>query len=102
LVATYCIVCSVVVVAELLARAAIHRFLTHPVVLKWHHVERVAALDQAVEPKWLHHADLAVHQAAALKSLRAIHAALLAAELKARAVLLAHRFFRSSKLGFAD
>jgi len=104
LVATFCIVCSVVAVAELRARAAIHRLLIHLAELKWLHVDLVVALAQAVEPKWLHRADQvvqlqAVHQAAALKSLRAVR--LQAAELKARAADLADRFFRLSRLSFA-
>ncbi|MCY2982559.1 MAG: hypothetical protein NTY15_02875 [Planctomycetota bacterium] len=74
LVATFCIVCSVVVVAELPARAAIHRLVIHRVEPKWLHlVVRVVALDQAAALKSRHHADQQ-HQAVAQKSLLAIHA----------------------------
>ena len=66
---------------ELLARAAIHRLLIHRAELNWLHADLVAVLVQAVEPKWLHHADQvvqlqAVHLAAALKWLPAILVAL--------------------------
>jgi hypothetical protein len=109
LVATFCIVCSVVVVAELPARAAIHRLVIHRVEPKWlHHVDRVVALDQAVALKSLHLAVpdaaqlQAVDQAVAQKSLLAILAVQLqAVALKARAVVHADQFFRLSKLSFA-
>ena len=87
LVATFCSVYSVVAVAELLARAAIHRLLIHRAELKWLHADQVVQLQ-------------AVDQAVALKSLRAVR--LQAAELKARAADLADPFFRLSKLSFAD
>lgn len=100
--ATFCIVYSVVVVAELPARAAIHQLVIHRVEPKWlHHVDRVVALDQAVALKSLHHAvpDAAQLQAVALKSLLAIHAVLLqAVALKAHAADHADQFFRPSKL----
>jgi len=99
LVATFCIVCSVVAVAEHPARAAIHRLVIHRVELKWlHHVDQVVAPDQAVEPKWLHHVvpDAAQLQAVAQKSLLAIHAA----QLQARAVHHADQFCQLSKLSF--
>jgi hypothetical protein len=66
------------------------------VELKWLHADLVVQLIHHVVPKWLLHADLVAvqHQAAALKSLHAIHAALLAVALKAHAVLLASLFFQ--------
>ena len=58
LVVTFCLVYSVVMVAEHLALAVIHPFVIHPVEPKWLHlVDLVVALAQAVEPKWLHRAD---------------------------------------------
>ena len=102
LAATFCLVCSVVVVAELPARAAIHRFVIHRVELKWLHLaDLVVALDQAVERKSLHHAVpvAAQHQAVEQKSLHAIHAVQLqAVALKAPAVDHAVQSFRPSKL----
>jgi len=104
LVATFCIVYSVVVVAELSAHAAIHRFVILRVEPKWlPHVDQVVALDQAVEPKWLHHAVpvAAQRQAAEQKSLLAIHAAQLqAVALKARAVLHVDQFCQLSKRSY--
>lgn len=103
--ATFCIVCSVVAVAELPALAAIHRLVIHRVEPKWLHlVDRVVALDQAAALKSLHHAvpDAAQHQAVEQKSLLAIHAVQLqAVALKALAVHHADLFFQLSKPSFA-
>ena len=100
--ATFCIVCSVVVVAELPARAAIHRLVIHRVEPKWlHHVDRVVALDQAVALKSLLHVvpDAAQHQAAEQKSLLAIHAVQLQA-VALKAVDHDVLSFQLSKLSF--
>ena len=100
LAATFCIVYSVVAAVELLALAAIHRLPIHPVEPKWlHRVVQVVAQHQAVQQHQA--ADLVADQAVALRSLLAIHAALQAAEWKARAADLADRSFRLSKLSFA-
>jgi len=90
----------VVAAVELLALAAIHRLRIHPVEPKWLlHVDPVVAQLQAVAQAV---AQLqAADQAVALRSLLAILAALLAAELKARAADLADRSFRLSRLSFA-
>ena len=96
LVATFCLVYSVVMVAEHLALAVIHRFVIHPVEPKWLHlVDPVVALVQAVEPKWLHLADQVVAQLQAVA--QRLHRAILAI----RAVHLARQSFRISELSFA-
>ena len=100
LVATFCLVYSVVMVAEHLALAVIHRFVIHPVEPKWLHlVDPVLALVQAVEPKWLHLADQVADQVAA--QLQAVAQRLHRAILAIRAVHLARQSFRISELSFA-
>ena len=100
LVAIFCLVYSVVMVAELLALAVIHPFVIHPVEPKWLHlVDPAVALAQAVEPKWLHLVDPVVEQVAV--QLQAVAPKLHRAIQAIRAVHLASQSFQLSGPSFA-